>query len=80
MIPPRIKEVKAIDDFCLEVIYTSGEKKLYNMKNLLKLNYYKNLRNINYFKLAKSVETTIEWPKGEDIDPNELYSNSKTID
>ena len=30
--------------------------------------------------LAKSVDTTIEWPKGEDIDPNELYNNSIFID
>ena len=36
--------------------------------------------NISYFKLAKSVDTTIEWPNGEDIDPNELYENSKVIE
>lgn len=47
-------------------------------KNLV-LDYYKNLNNIGYFKLAKSVQTTIEWPNGEDIDPNELYENSIKI-
>ena len=79
MIPPRIKSVKPLDNFSLEIIYVNGEKKLYNMKKNLKFNCYEKLNNISYFKLAKSVETTIEWPNGEDIDPNELYDNSITI-
>lgn len=80
MIPPRIESVKALDDFSLEINYKNGEKRLYNMKKNLQHKFYNNLNNIAYFKLAKSVETTIEWPKGEDIDPNELYNNSKKID
>ena len=27
MIPPRIKDVKALDNFCLEIIYVTNEKK-----------------------------------------------------
>lgn len=79
MIPPRIKSVNALDNFCLEIIYVNGEQRLYDMKKNLKYDFYKKLDKINYFKLAKSVETTIEWPDGEDIDPNELYSNSIKI-
>lgn len=79
MIPPRIVSVNALDNFCIEITYFSGEKKLYDMKKLLSLKCYKNLNNINYFKLAKSAETTIEWPNGEDVDSNELYSNSTII-
>lgn len=80
MIPPRIKSVKALDNFSLEITYVSGEKKLYNMEKNLKYGFYKKLNNIGYFKLVKSVDTTLEWPDGEDIDPNELYDNSVTID
>lgn len=80
MIPPRIVDVKPIGDFCLELTYASGEKKKYDMKKLLTLNCYKSLNNLGYFKLVKSAETTIEWPNGEDVDPNELYSNSIKID
>lgn len=76
MIPPRIKNIKTLDNFCIEILYINGEKKLYNMKKNLEYSFYKNLNNISYFMLAKSVETTIEWPQGEDIDPNELYDNS----
>lgn len=80
MIPPRIKSVKPLDDFSLEIIYVSGEKKTYNMTKNLKYDFYKKLNNIGYFKLVKSVGTTLEWPDGEDIDPNELYDNSVSID
>ena len=80
MIPPRIKDVKALNNFLLEITYVTNERKIYNMKKNLKYDCYKNLNNTNYFKLVKSAETTIEWPNGEDMDPNELYNNSKSID
>lgn len=79
MIPPRIENIKAFNNFCIEILYVTGEKKLYDMNKNLAYNFYKNLNNIGYFMLAKSVGTTIEWPQGEDIDPNELYNNSITI-
>lgn len=80
MIPPRIKNIKLNDDYSIEIIYINGEKKLYNMERNLQYDFYKNCKNIEYFKLGKSVETTVEWPKGEDIDPNELYENSIVIE
>ncbi len=80
MIPPRIKDIKVFDNYNIEINYINGEKKLYNMEKSLKYDFYKNLKNISYFKLAKSVATTIEWPNGEDIDPNELYENSQVIE
>ena len=76
MVPPRIDYVRALDDFFIEIIYKNGEKKLYDFKKNLKFSFYKNLNNIEYFKLVRSAETTVEWPQGEDIDPNDLYENS----
>ena len=79
MIPPRIKNIKILDNFCIEIVYVTKEKKIYDMKKNLDYSFYKDLNNISYFKLAKSVGVTIEWPHGEDIDPNELYNNSIAI-
>ena len=79
MIPPRIKSVFAIDNFCIELLYETGEKKIYDVKKLLNHPAYVKLNNIVYFKSVKSAETTVEWPDGEDIDPNDLYENSMTI-
>ncbi|MBQ9279982.1 MAG: DUF2442 domain-containing protein [Clostridia bacterium] len=76
MIPPRIKNVKAHENYTLELEYSNGEKKLYDMNKQLDYSWFIALKNIAYFMLAKSVETTVEWPNGEDMDPNELYFNS----
>lgn len=79
MIPPRIEDVKPLDSFCLEITYVTKEKRIYDMKKLLHFDFYKNLNNIGYFKLVKSAQTTVEWPNGEDVDPNELYDNSVIV-
>ena len=79
MIPPRIKEVQALDNFLLKITYVNNEEKIYDMKKNLQEEFYANLKNIAYFKLVKSADVTLEWPKGEDIDPNELYEKSKFI-
>ncbi len=60
----------------LIIEYANGERKKYNMLPQLKNNSYKKLNDINYFVLAKNAEVTVEWPEGEDVDPNELYENS----
>lgn len=69
-----------LNEFCLKITYINGEKKIYDVKNILHYNFYQRLKNIEYFKLVKSVGTTVEWCNGEDIDPNELYENSKLIE
>ena len=75
MIPPRIKEVEVLENYHLKIIYVNGEVRYYDMKKNLHYDFYKKLNNPEYFKLAKSADTTIEWPDGEDVDPNELYEN-----
>lgn len=79
MIPPRIKNIELMDNFCIKILYINGEKKIYDMNKNVQLDFYKKLKNKEYFKTAKSVGTTIEWNDGEDIDPNELYSNSSNV-
>ena len=79
MIPPRIKNVISNENYESIIEYTNGEKKKYNMLSQLKHDYYKKLNDIDYFMKAKNSEVTIEWPDGEDIDPNELYENSTSI-
>lgn len=73
MIPPRIKEVKALKDFWLEIIYVTGEIKFYDMKLEFDAKIYENLKKEEYFKCVKNSSTTVEWPLGEDMDPNKLY-------
>lgn len=79
MIPLRIKKVEVLDDFVLKITYINNTEKLYDFKKNLTFYFYQKLNNPEYFKKAKSTKTTIEWPDGEDIDPNELYENSVLV-
>lgn len=79
-ITPDILKVKALDNYMLEILFTTNEKKIYNMKELIEKNLiYKNLKDVEYFKKVRSRGETVEWENGEDVCPEELYYNSKPI-
>lgn len=43
-------EVKALENFLLYIKFKNNEEKIYDMKEMLKFDYYKNLRNKENFK------------------------------
>lgn len=72
-------EVKALEDFLLYIKFKNGEEKIYDMKEMLKFDYYKNLRNEENFKRVKVYGITLKWSTGEDIAPEKIYFNSVPI-
>lgn len=77
---PKISKVEVVENYKLILYFETGEKKLYDMKKNFKYECFKNLRNWEIFKTVKAVGETIEWETGEDINPEELYFNSKPMD
>ena len=71
-IVPEPIEVKAIEKYKLYIKFKNGEEKILDMGQDIKDKFYAKL---------KDYETgiTIEWKNGEDIAPENLYYNSKTI-
>jgi hypothetical protein len=76
---PRPKEVKTLDNYCLQVLFENGEIKIYDMSMLLEKPFYSILKNKNLFNTVKVCDITLEWATGQDICPDELYSNSKSV-
>jgi len=72
-------EVKALENFLLYIKFKNGEEKIYDMKEMLKFNFYKNLRNKENFKNVKVYGITLKWSTGEDIAPEKIYFNSIPI-
>ena len=68
--------VKPLEDFLLYIEFKNGEKKIYDMKKLLKYDYYKNLRTRENFKRVKVYGITLKWSTGEDIAPEKIYFDS----
>ena len=80
-IVPDTLEVKAIEKYKLYIKIENGEEKILDMGQDIKEKFYAKLKDYEYFKNVRISETgiTIEWQNGEDIAPENLYYNSKTI-
>lgn len=80
-IVPEPIEVKAIEKYKLYIKFKNCEKKILDMGQDINEKFYAKLKDYKYFKNVKISDTgiTIEWPNGEDIAPENLYYNSKTI-
>ncbi len=73
----KVKSVKVLDDLCLLLTFSTGEKRIYDASELLKFPVYKELEDDDIFKQAYIEGGTVVWNNGEiDIAPETLYNNS----
>lgn len=75
---PKLTSVKPQNGFKLELLYSNGERRVYDASTLLCDPKNKPLSNEAVFSTAKVCGCGIEWANGIDVCPDELYSNSKS--
>ena len=73
---PRISEVATAEDYKLRLIFTNGERGIYDCSNLLNFGVFKEFRDVDYFKQVKVSDGTVVWPHEQDICPDTLYLDS----
>lgn len=73
---PRVAKAIPTDDFKLILIFTNGERKIYDCSDLLDFGVFKELRDKNYFKQITVVDGTVTWSHEQDICPDTLYLDS----
>ena len=73
---PRVKQVSTANDYKLFLVFTNGERGIYDCSKLLDFGVFKELKNINYFNQAKVFDGTVVWPHEQDICPDTLYLES----
>jgi len=76
---PRVKSVKAIEDYRLDIIFDSDEEKIFDCSSLLNFGVFKELKDKNYFKQVQCKYGTVVWPHEQDICPDSLYMESKKL-
>lgn len=76
---PRVKEVKAIDDYNLEIVFTNNEVKVFDTKPYLNIGIFNELKDNIKFKKVKAFLGSIQWEGGQDLCPDTLYLDSKKV-
>jgi hypothetical protein len=58
------------------LVFTNGEKGIYDCSDLLTFGVFQELQEKNYFNKVKILDGTIVWPNEQDICPDTLYLDS----
>ncbi len=75
---PRVKSVKPIEDYKLDIIFENDEEKIYDCSCHLDFGVFKELKDKNYFQQVRCNDGTVVWPHDQDICPDTLYLDSIT--
>lgn len=76
---PRVKAVKARDNYKLEIIFSGGEVGIYDCSPLLSFGVFTELKDKIYFQQVRAAYGTVVWPHEQDICPDTLYLDSIKI-
>lgn len=77
---PRVSKVIPRDDHVLELVFSNGERGLYDCRHLLEFGVFTELKDLGYFKQARQLSGTVVWPHGQDICPDTLFLDSIRLD
>lgn len=73
---PKAIDVKPIENYNLLVTFENGEKRIYDVKPLIKGDWFGQLKDINIFNSVRIAGLSIEWAGGQDVCPDDLYYSS----
>ncbi len=71
---PRVSSVEIRPDYHLLLTFRDGEKRLFDVSELLKLPAYRTIKNV--FSSVRVEYGTVVWPGDIDISPEALYLKS----
>ena len=69
----KVTEAQANDDFSLDLKFSDGKRKYFEVKPYLDYEVFKPLKELNYFKRIKIAFGTVQWMDKQDISPETLY-------
>ena len=73
----KVTEIKIVSELCMLITFSNGEKKIFDLTDLVKYQAYEKLNNYEVFKNAYIENGIIVWDNGNiDIAPETVYKNS----
>ncbi len=76
---PRVKNVKATDNYLLELEFDNGETGVFSMQPYLHYPVFQPLKDLSFFKKAHATMGFVSWSDDIDMSPDTLYLESKMI-
>lgn len=71
-----VTDVRANDDYTMNITFINGEKRVFDASGLLKKKIYAPLCRLDFFLKAHVAGDTVVWNDDIDIAPEFLYENS----
>jgi hypothetical protein len=75
----KVIEAKANDDFSLDLKFSDGSEKRFDVKPYFNFEVFQSLSDIHYFKRIKIAFGTVQWPDEQDISPETLFVEGKGL-
>ena len=73
----KVIKVEIISELCMLVTFSNGEKRIFDLIELVNYPAYQKLKDFNLFKQAYIENGVIVWDNGNiDIAPETVYKNS----
>jgi len=73
---PRVKAVRARQEFVLELHFDNDEVRIFDMQPYLAVGVFQELRDAQKFAEVQTSLGSIAWPSGQDLCPDTLYRKS----
>ncbi len=74
-----IKAIYAGNDWTLDITFTDGARRLFDMKPFLECEVFKPLKNIEMFQAVSNGGYFVEWPNEADLSSDTLYIDGKHV-
>ncbi|HJY29895.1 MAG TPA: DUF2442 domain-containing protein [Pyrinomonadaceae bacterium] len=74
----KVTAVRANDDYTLDLTFSDGSVKRFDVKPYLKYEVFKELKDLTYFKQVNLAFGTVQWPHEQDIAPETLFVEGET--
>ncbi len=75
----KVIEAKANENYTLDLKFSDGTFRRFDVKPYLELGVFRELRDMEYFSQVSIAYGTVNWPNEQDIAPETLYIESELI-
>ena len=76
---PKVKSVKALPNYQLDLKFSNGDRRVFDVKPYLSIGVFKQLRDVSCFNSVRVVAGSIEWAGEIDLSYDSVYLDSKPL-